>query len=319
MLCIGCAPSLAWTHGSQPVYVGPCDILATAGTPCVAAHSVIRKMFAAYSGPLFQIIRTSDSTTLDVSAGTNGKAILSPTTAFCAATVCNYNNIYDQAHTGSPNNNLPNANAGNPAPLSSDTFPKGTTLPILSTSCTNPCSVVGGGTLGQIYRNRSSTTGIPTSANPITVYYVRTNTQSSICCGDYGDMENPVSNHGAGTMFALVYTTLNGTPAQVGIDREGDDFTFATTVPTRYALLAKHGSGNTAIKIGDATTGGLTTLYNSVDPVTFNLEGGISIGEGGDGTPALTNWYEGAIIAAATADATDVLLQANIVSFYGPL
>ena len=31
---------------------GPCDIYAAAGTPCVAAHSTTRALFAAYNGPL---------------------------------------------------------------------------------------------------------------------------------------------------------------------------------------------------------------------------------------------------------------------------
>ena len=29
---------------------GPCDIFAKGGTPCVAAHSVVRSMYAAYNG-----------------------------------------------------------------------------------------------------------------------------------------------------------------------------------------------------------------------------------------------------------------------------
>ena len=30
--------------------VGPCDIYESAGTPCVAAHSTVRAMYAAYEG-----------------------------------------------------------------------------------------------------------------------------------------------------------------------------------------------------------------------------------------------------------------------------
>eukprot|EP00666_Eupelagonemidae_sp_cell4sb_P017944 gene17944-biopygen6047 len=33
---------------------GPCDIYGGAGTPCVAAHSTVRALYAAYRGPLYQ-------------------------------------------------------------------------------------------------------------------------------------------------------------------------------------------------------------------------------------------------------------------------
>jgi len=39
---------------------GPCDIYAQAGDPCVAAHSTTRALYAAYHGPLYQLLRQSD-------------------------------------------------------------------------------------------------------------------------------------------------------------------------------------------------------------------------------------------------------------------
>jgi len=38
---------------------------------------------------------------------------------------------------------------------------------------------------------------------------------------------------------------------------------------------------------------------------------------GGDGSPAPTNFLEGAIIASVTSDNTDDSLQSNITGFYG--
>ena len=32
-----------------------CDIYAGSGTPCVAAHSTVRALYAAYNGPLYQV------------------------------------------------------------------------------------------------------------------------------------------------------------------------------------------------------------------------------------------------------------------------
>ena len=44
----------------------PCDIYASAGTPCVAAHSTVRALYGAYDGELYQVKRASDSTTKDI-------------------------------------------------------------------------------------------------------------------------------------------------------------------------------------------------------------------------------------------------------------
>ncbi len=44
----------------------PCDIYASGGTPCEAAYSTTRALFEAYSGPLYQVQRASDSTFLNV-------------------------------------------------------------------------------------------------------------------------------------------------------------------------------------------------------------------------------------------------------------
>ncbi len=46
--------------------LGPCDIYASAGDPCVAAHSTTRALFASYNGPLYQVLRQSDGKTLDI-------------------------------------------------------------------------------------------------------------------------------------------------------------------------------------------------------------------------------------------------------------
>ena len=39
----------------------PCDIYASGGTPCVAAHSTTRALFDAYNGPLYQVRRSTDT------------------------------------------------------------------------------------------------------------------------------------------------------------------------------------------------------------------------------------------------------------------
>jgi hypothetical protein len=65
----------------------PCDIYAAGGTPCTAAYSTIRAVYASYNGSLYQVQRASDSSYLNVgllSAG--GYANAAPQVSFCAGT-----------------------------------------------------------------------------------------------------------------------------------------------------------------------------------------------------------------------------------------
>ena len=85
---------------------GSCDIYASAGDPCVAAHSTTRALYAGYNGPLYQVLRQSDGKTLDirvvqpaaspVSDG-GGYADAAAQDRFCAGTYCWISIIYDQS------------------------------------------------------------------------------------------------------------------------------------------------------------------------------------------------------------------------------
>lgn len=37
----------------------PCDSFEAGGTPCVAAHSIVRALYAKYTGPLYRVTRNS--------------------------------------------------------------------------------------------------------------------------------------------------------------------------------------------------------------------------------------------------------------------
>src|ERR1700683_4859204 len=64
---IGAAlPRPAPAAEAPPRPQGPCDIYAAAADPCVAAHSTTRALYAAYNGPLYQVLRQSDGKTLDI-------------------------------------------------------------------------------------------------------------------------------------------------------------------------------------------------------------------------------------------------------------
>jgi len=63
---------------------GPCDIFKSHGTPCVAAHSMVRALYTAYHGPLYQLVRTTDKESINISTlAPGGYANTATQTAFC--------------------------------------------------------------------------------------------------------------------------------------------------------------------------------------------------------------------------------------------
>jgi hypothetical protein len=107
-----CANATAgWSSRAKPPRPqGPCDVLASAGTPCVAAHSLTRAMYANYTGPLYRVLRDSDKAGLDIGADLiTGVAKSAQQDAFCASTSCFVLRLYDQSPYG---NHLDTAPAG---------------------------------------------------------------------------------------------------------------------------------------------------------------------------------------------------------------
>ena len=97
---------------------GPCDIYAAAKTPCVAAHSTTRALYASYNGPLYQVMRQSDGKTLDIgvvkpsAADGGGYADAAAQDAFCANTYCWIAKVYDQSGHSNDITQAPRGPAG---------------------------------------------------------------------------------------------------------------------------------------------------------------------------------------------------------------
>src|SRR5438132_5222428 len=80
---------------------GPCDLYAAGGTPCVAAHSTTRALYAAYNGPLYQVRRSSDNATVDIGVlEAGGYANAAAQDTFCSGMSCVITVIYDQSGRG---------------------------------------------------------------------------------------------------------------------------------------------------------------------------------------------------------------------------
>src|SRR5262245_8315662 len=86
---------------SSLVVAGPCDIYASGGTPCVAAHSTTRALFNNFSGALYQVRRNSDGATTNISPLSAGGVANSATQdSFCASSTCVISTIFDQTGRG---------------------------------------------------------------------------------------------------------------------------------------------------------------------------------------------------------------------------
>ena len=166
----------------------PCDIYAAGGTPCVAAHSIVRPLFASYTGPLFTVRRPVDNATLDISAQ-NGYADTATQDQLCGFSHnlhCTLHRIFDQS---------PHANHLDPTSLGSRRAPGRKVdagVPLYRSSRRR----VGGRIVyaavfdaGMGYRN-VNTSGVATGDAPESMYAVLGGDRyNDHCCFDYGNAE----------------------------------------------------------------------------------------------------------------------------------
>ncbi len=187
---------------SQAATQGPCDIYASGGTPCVAAHSTTRALYGAYNGSLYQVRRSSDNGTLNIgvlSAG--GYANAAAQDSFCSGTTCVITVIYDQSGRG---NNLTDAPAGGAAG-GPDNLANATAAPTTLNGHEAYGVYVAAGTG---YRD-NSTNGIATGNNPEGEYAIFDGTHyNGGCCFDYGNAETDSNDDGNGTMEAIYFGNI---------------------------------------------------------------------------------------------------------------
>jgi len=311
---------------------GPCDIYAADGGACVAAHSTVRALYAAYSGPLYQVKKT-DGTTMDIGVlAPGGFASSADQDTFCGTAACTISIIYDQSGNG---NNLTSAPAGG-AKTTPDNEANAKSVPAtFAGHAVYGVHIVPG--VG--YRNNNAC-GTATGDNPETEYMVVAGSPyNGGCCFDYGNMETTSRDDGEGTMEAVYFgnCTIWGKGADNGPwvmgDLEnglwaGNVSPYDNNMPLTFSYVTGMVKGDAAgknhwtIKSGNAQSGGLTTPFDGQRPSTrytpMRKEGAIGLGTGGDNSNAATgNWFEGVMTTAYSSDSADDAVQANIVSVYG--
>ncbi|MFC7709282.1 arabinofuranosidase catalytic domain-containing protein [Micromonospora lupini] len=310
----------------------PCDIYTAGGTPCVAAHSTTRALYASYNGSLYQVRRSSDNSTRNIGVlSTGGRANSATQDSFCANTTCVITVIYDQSGRG---NNLGYQGAGGIG---------GAVQPAVAT---RESLTVGGNKVYSLYINGNSSywrdghlTGIPTGAAPEGMYMVTSGTHvNSGCCFDYGNSETTRRADGRGTMDAIYFGTscwfggCSGSGPWVQADLEWGLFPGGSsswnpnqrpfTSKFVTATLKNNGTTRFAIKGSNAQSGNLYTLWDGSLPSGYNpmrKQGAIILGSGGDccidnSNQSVGTFYEGAMVAGYPSDATENAVQANIVA-----
>lgn len=312
----------------------PCDIYADDGGPCVAAHSTVRALYATYSGPLYQVKKGADGTTMDVTPlAAGGLADSSIQDTFCGTDACTISIIYDQSGWG---NHLTKAPAGM-AKTTPDNEANAKSVPIMigSQKVYGVHIVPGVG-----YRNNSAC-GTATCDDAETEYMVVAGSLfNGGCCFDYGNMERNSRDNGEGSMEAVYFGTCTiwGKGAADGPwvmgDLEnglwaGDSSPYDNNMPiTSWTYVTGMVKGDSAgmnhwtIKEGDAASGTLITPFDGVRPSArykpMKKEGAIGLGTGGDNSNgAQGNWFEGVMTATYSSDAADNAVAANLASVYG--
>ncbi|MFG1807827.1 arabinofuranosidase catalytic domain-containing protein [Streptomyces sp. NPDC049040] len=311
---------------------GPCDIYAAGGTPCVAAHSTVRALYASFGGSLYQVRRSSDNTTRDIGVvAVGGRADAAAQDSFCTGTSCVITTVYDQSGHG---NDLkyqgPGGAGGSDTPAS---------------ATTQSLTVAGGKAYplyikpGNSYWRDGHQTGVPTGSAPEGEYMVTSGTHvNSGCCFDYGNSETDRRADGAGAMDAIYFGTscwfggCSGSGPWVEADLEyglysGGSQSWnsnqkAFTNPYVTAMLKNNGTSRFAIKGANAQSGGLSTLWDGALPPGYSpmkKQGAIILGSGGDCCNGNTNqsqgtFYEGAMTSGYPSDATENAVQANIAA-----
>ena len=309
----------AGVASAQTINPRPCDILASA-TPCVAAYSTTRALYRAYAGPLYQVTRQSDETSINVGLLTDGYADAARQNTFCAHTVCTITKIYDQS---SNHNDLmpapPGSAARGPGHNGYDLPARADVLPVTVDGHRVYGIAISPG-IG--YRDNISV-GTAINGQPEGIYMVTSALHlNSKCCFDFGNAETNNLNDNAGHMDAINIKCY-GSPCKpyAGLDMENGIYGHLP-VPAGAAFVtvmgANNGQHSYAIYQGNAQSGGLTSTGVTPLPKRYQpmkQEGAVILGIGGDNS----NWasgyfFEGVMTKGMPSAKAMIAVQRNIIT-----
>ena len=322
---------------------GPCDIYAAASDPCVAAHSTTRALYAAYNGPLYQVVRQSDGKTQDIGvvqpngSDAGGYANAAAQDTFCANTYCWISTIYDQS---GKKNHLTQAPRG---AFSGNAMGGFNNLPVADMA---PITIMGHKAYGAfiapgmgLRQNDVHGTAVDDQAEG-QYWVINGQHYNNGCCFDYGNAEIDSRDDDNGTMETTYYGNAtawyHGNPPGpwimtdqennlVGCVNPGSTSKLCESLPNitwRFVTAMAKGEPHHWTSMGgDSQKGELKVMFDgprvdhTYDPM--RKKGAILLGNGGDNSVGSQGtFYEGAMTAAGTfpTNATDQLVQANVVA-----
>jgi hypothetical protein len=324
---------------------GPCDIYAAAGNPCVAAHSTTRALYAAYTGPLYQVLRQSDGRTLDIAvvqsaAGpipdAGGYANAAAQDAFCANTYCWIVKIYDQSPKHNDLTQAPRGGFSGPAMGGFNNIPIADMAPV---------TMMGHKVYGVFIEpgmglRDDDPVGTAVDDQAEGQYWVINGLHyNSGCCFDYGNAEIDSRDDGNGTMettyFGNATGWYHGPPPGPWIMTDQENNLVGCVNPGspsklcdlpnitwRFVTATADGEPHHWRSMGgDAQKGDLKVMFDgprvnaSYDPM--RKQGAILLGNGGDNSVGSQGtFYEGAMTAPNTFPTleTNQKVHANVVA-----
>ncbi|HLN20365.1 MAG TPA: arabinofuranosidase catalytic domain-containing protein [Bacteroidales bacterium] len=331
-----------------PRMEGPCDIYAAGGTPCVAAHSSTRALFAAYEGPLYQVMRQSDGKTLNINVvkpignDPGGYADATAQDVFCANTYCWITILYDQSGKGNHLHQAPRGGTGSPTVMGGFN-----SLPLADMA---PVTLMGHKVYGIFIEpgmglrlNDPVGTAVDDQAEG-QYWVVNGHHYNSGCCFDYGNAEIDSRNTGPGAMETTYFGNSTswyygtGPGPWIMTDQESNVVGCVTDSPTnkycpdlpivthRFVTATADGEPHHWRTMGgNAQDGDLKIMFDGprvqnspgrfYDPM--RKEGAILLGNGGDNSNSSQGTvYEAAMTAAGTFPSTEInqKIQDNIIA-----
>jgi hypothetical protein len=324
---------------------GPCDIYEAAGTPCVAAYSMVRRLASDYTGPLYQVRTGSNAQntgsggeTHDIGLTADGFGDAAAQDELCAGTLCTISLLYDQSGHG---NDLPVAKRGlsNGGALAAmDDFE--------SVADDGPLTVGGHDVYSlymdvqQGYRLTSEGDGVPLRQEPQGLYMVADGTHyGTQCCWDFGNVSPDPMRYGVmntlffGTAFwgngagngpwfmadyeAGVWAggSNPGDPGWGSLDgaHPANPNNPSLGVPFAIGFL-KTNQTDWALRMADVQTANeVTTAFAGGLPKQMANEGAIVLGVGGDNSNnSWGTFFEGAVLAGFPPDDAEAAVLENV-------
>ena len=314
----------------------PCDIYKAGGMPCVTAHSTTRLLYSKYRGPLYQVRRESDGSTLDIRADASGYADAAAQDRFLEGSLGYITVIYDQSGMG---NDLVQASPGTFLGPETGGF---NTLPIadMAPALLDGHKVYGVYIMPGMGFRCNNARGLAIDDEPEGIYYVIDGGHyDSGCCFDYGNSSTNGRAVGTGTMETTYYGTStawgrgNGDGPWIMADMEAGLFSGydakLNDVPSItdwdfVSVFVNGGGGNQwDLRGGDAATDSLIVFYSGPRPHTpesdayypMHKKGGMLLGNGGDnGNGSAGTFFEGVMTVGYPSDETIAKVQAGIAA-----